>query len=860
MIKKLILFLLIVLIISCGQQEFDKNQQTFAVYESSQSRVYPSARTGGNYMHNYYIPPAGTSTPWWPSWSPDGKWLTFSMQGSIWKIQVDDSTAYELANSHEYLSSPEWSPNGKYIVFTADDDSKTINLKLLDLETNVITTLSDGNYVNLDPAWSPNGKKLAYVSTKPNGYFNIFVMDIREGKPGKIIQLTKDNKFGKSRLYFGNNDLHIQPTWTPDGKSIIFVSNRGILLGSGAIWKMPAIENGIEYAQMIHLEETLYRTRPNVSLDGKRFIYSSHLGGQFNNLFVLPTVGGEPYKMTFGEWDHFSPRWSPNGEWIAYISNKSGLSNLHLLKTYGGTDNQVKIKSCVWKNPVGIVKVKIVDSETNDVLPARIYSKASDGKAYVPSNAYHRLSKRNRHFFHTSDEFTLEVPEGELTIEANHGFEYYPVAQKIQVESNNTTSVEIRMSRMSNLSEEGWYSSDSHMHMNYGGNLHNTPENMLSMAEAEDLNISNILVANKDNRVLDYQYFTGQLHPLSSEKHLLYFSEEYRPPFYGHISLLNLKKQLISPFTTGYEGTAIESLYPSNTDIFKFAKQQGALGGYVHPFSGGRDPVKGSLGGAKGFPVDLALGVLDYHEIVSWVSWAGYLVWHHALNNGFRIPVVAGEDAISDLHNNWIVGQTRTYAYMGKNLSWDGWINAIRKGNMFVTNGPLLKFEINDKIPGDEIKLLEDGGNVKANILIQSIVPLDSAELVINGKKLNLGDLTQHRDPNGPGTYLKLEKELVFKHGSWVTLQTYSTRPIHPVEDSFVQATTNPIWIMVGDKPVRSAKSAEYFIGWIDKLTRMAEAHPGWRSEKEKTHVFGQFQEARDVYKKLLLEAEELGL
>src|SRR5213594_4951180 len=84
--------------------------------------VYPAARTGGSYMFNYYLPPAGSSTPWWPSWSPDGKWIAVAMYGSIWKVDPQTGVAYELTYNRKYHSSPAWSPDGKWIVYTANDD------------------------------------------------------------------------------------------------------------------------------------------------------------------------------------------------------------------------------------------------------------------------------------------------------------------------------------------------------------------------------------------------------------------------------------------------------------------------------------------------------------------------------------------------------------------------------------------------------------------------------------------------------------------------------------------------------------------------------------------------------------------
>ncbi len=822
----------------------------------AQAGRYPASKHGGNYMHNFYFPPAPSSTPWAPSWAPDGNSIAVSMSGSIWRVDPNRGTANELTYSADaYHSSPDWSPDGRWIVYTADYDGERVQLELLDVLTGESRALTDDEHIYSDPVFSPDGTKIAYVSTRPNGYFNVSVRPVDQGQwAGDEMPVTVDNDFGNNRLYFGPWDMHTAPTWLPDNDELLLVSNREVPLGSGNALRIPVRENGIRAATTVLREQTLYRTRPDVASDGKRFVYSSTRGAadQFNNLYLQPTVGGEPYKLTFFEHDAFHPRWSPDDEWIAFIHNEGGLPQLALLETHGGEIRRIEIAERHWKRPMGTLSVNTIDAATNGQTGSRVHLLASDGKFYTPDDAYARISGQGDHLFHTTGAFAVDLPVGQVELTVVKGFEFYPQLVTAEVTAGATTEVTVRLQRMTDMAAGGWYSASTHVHSNYGGNLHNSLENLIMMSEAEDQDLVLEQVANKDNRILDYQYFEpgGQPHSASTPDRLVVVGQEYRPPFYGHVFMFGMRDHLLSPFTMGYEGTALESLYPSNTDMFRKAKAQGATVGYVHAFSGENDPIDRGLGGGKGFMVDAALGTTD---AVEWSdsARAGFFPLYAVWNNGLRVTATGGEDSISNLHRSKLVGSVRTYVHTGAaGLDMHAWFEGLKRGRAFVSSGPLIELTINDRLPGEEVTLPDTGGTVEVVGRVQSVTDLDRIFLVCNGETMN--EVPVMGDRRG-GT-LRVRHRVT--RSSWCHLRVEGAAADRfPMDVTYVQAFTNPIWIQVGDRPIRNAEAANYALRWIDTLQEMADMWPGWRTETERAHVFAQFDEARDVYRQFIAEA-----
>jgi TolB protein len=798
--------------------------------------------------HNYYFRemylPQVTSGPSSATWSPDGTELIYSMQGSLWRQRLGSNVAVQLTDGPGYDYQPDWSPNGDRVAY-ASYRNDAMEIRLLNLTTLESTRVTTDSAVSLEPKWSPDGKRLAFVSTRHEGRWHIWIADVAGGTaPSQVQRITEDRDSQLPRYYYSTFDHYLSPTWSPDGQELILVSNRDAIWGSGGFWRMTA-RSGAPMRQ-IHSEETTWKARPDWARDGRRVVYSSYLGRQWNQLWLMTADGGDPIQLTYGDFDATAPRWSPDGRKIAYISNEAGETALWTLEIPGGARQQVRQDSLKYLNPSGTLIIEV--TEGGRPAAARLSVTLPDGRSAGPRDAWRHADdgfdrtqrKVEYGYFHTTGASVVRVPAGLVTIEASRGPEYRVMKNTVEIRPESTTTVRIALERIADPGARGWTSGDLHVHMNYGGSYRASPATLALQARAEGLSVVENLIVNKENRIPDVGYFTGRPDPVSSDSFLLVHDQEYHTSYWGHTGVLGLTRNLLLPDYSGYVNTAVASLYPDNAVVSDLAREQGALFGYVHPFDELPDPARHDVPLTTELPVDVALGKVDYYEVMGFSDHhASARVWYRLLNLGYRIPAGAGTDAMTNFASlRGPVGTARVYVQSGRPLDHRRWLDALKAGRSFVTNGPLLEFSVGTTGIGGELRL-PGRRRLEFKVSLRSIVPVDHLEIVRNGAVVS--EIALPGDRTRADTTISLQ----VTESGWYTLRAWSAKPAEPILDLYPFATTSPIYVIVGNQPIRSRNDAEYFLAWIDRLEEGARAHAGWNTDAEKLLVLGNIARAR---------------
>jgi hypothetical protein len=800
------------------------------------------------YWRELYLPQL-TTGPSSLSFMPDGKTLIYSMAGSLWRQAIGSLEATELTHpSAAYDYQPDVAPDGSSIVFDRYNGD-SIELWRLDLASGRERQLTSAHAVNVEPRLSPDGKRLAWVSTQGTGHFNLFIADIAADGLHNAHPLLGERQSRISRYYYSPFDHAINPSWSPDGKRILYVTNNEVAWGTGDIWSAAADQP--EDRHKVLSEETSWSARPETSPDGKQVLFASYHGRQWRQLWLTTPSGEAPLPLTYGDFDRWNARWSPDGERIAFISNEHGNTSLVVHDYLGGAETSVVAGERHYLIPEGKLTLDIRDEQGRRV-PARVAVLGSDGRAVAPVASWmhgddgfdRTLQATETHYFDCYSTCTLEAPAGEASIWIQRGFRYVPWRQRVTLAAGADQAVPVQL-QLNDLPPEfgKFVSADLHVHMNYGGHYRNTPENLARQARAEDLDVVYNLLVNKEERVPDIGYFHPGSDPASGNGVTILHSQEYHTSYWGHLGLLGLSDHYLTPGFSAYQNSPLASAYPDNGVIADLAHAQGALVGYVHPFD---DEPSTDKTLTNELPADVANGKVDYMEIVGFSDHRSTAsVWYRLLNLGYRIPTGAGTDAMANYADlRGPVGMNRVFVDTAGDVSPKALLAALKAGRTFASNGPLLGLELDGKHPGDVISLKSPGA-LHYRIALRSPVAVKHLELVENGNVVKSFTLT------GDRRSLEAEGELPVARAGWLLLRAWNEGADPEVLDIYPYATSSPVYLeMPGGLPSDPVDAA-YFVRWLDRVIADASARSDYRNAREREAVLSYLNKARSHYSEL---------
>ncbi|MDB4582331.1 DUF5050 domain-containing protein, partial [Draconibacterium sp.] len=224
----------------CGVWSPDGTQMVFSSKRDGNSEIYIMDAYGNNPKRLTF-----NETPdYHQRWSPDSKQIIYvsNEDGNqeIYTMDLTGENKSNLTNSEINEMFPCWSPNGKTIIYCQEEND---GWKIYQMDRNGGNREKVTDYNGPDweiyPQYSPNGKKIAYFTNKPESKVrNIFVM----------------NKDGQNRQQLTHtNFVDENPFWSPDGKYIVFQSNR---TGNFQIYTMKA--NGTKQICLSNNEHSEY--------------------------------------------------------------------------------------------------------------------------------------------------------------------------------------------------------------------------------------------------------------------------------------------------------------------------------------------------------------------------------------------------------------------------------------------------------------------------------------------------------------------------------------------------------------------------------------------------------------------------
>jgi hypothetical protein len=454
------------------------------------------------------------------------------------------------------------------------------------------------------------------------------------------------------------------------------------------------------------------------------------------------------------------------------------------------------------------VHVRVNDASTGKPTPVRIRLTGSDGTYYPPfgrlshfapgtwgQDVGGNLKWDDKEYAYIDGTCEVNLPAGPITVEVSKGPEYAPLSQQV-VLGPGKLALRLVIERWADLRAEGWHSGDTWSHFL-------SPHAALLEGAAEGLAVVNLLalatlIFDEEGRqypaVPNILAFSGQQPALEAPGHLVVVNTLNAHAVLGRLALLNCHRA-VYPLSFGG---------PAGWDDWTLADwcdQCHRKGGLVigHDFFG-HDPGyhHGEL------LADIILGKVDALELNSdfeSTESKGEPLgeWHQLLGCGFRVPLVCGSDKRDNLTR---LGWKRTYARLkpGEPFTYKNWIEAVRLGRTFSTNGPLLRFTVNGQDPGAVLDVPATQPTVHARADARSLTSFSRIELVANG------EVVAGERASGQPAAASVEAEVALPQGGWLAARCLG--PYDEAAEAWVGAQSSPVYVRVDGKAPPAGRAA----------------------------------------------------